>query len=63
MANKKTYTIVINGIQQAVNQVDALISKINDLDARLKNLQEIKVDVTASASTAVSSASTSTDND
>jgi chromosome segregation ATPase len=63
MANKKTYTIVINGIQQAVNQVDALISKINDLDARLKNLQEIKVDITASASTAVSSASTSTDND
>ena len=63
MANKKTYTIVINGIQQAVNQVDALIAKINDLDARLKKLQEIKVDVTASASTAVSSASTSTDND
>ena len=63
MANKKTYTIVINGIQQAVNQVDALMKRIDDLDQRLQRLQAVKVDITASASTAVSSASTSTDND
>lgn len=53
MANgKKTYTIEINGVKQAIDQVDALMKRIDDLDLRLQRLQTVKVDVTASASTA-----------
>lgn len=56
MANgKKTYTIEINGVRQAIDQVDALMKRIDDLDQRLQRLQTVKVDVTASASTASTS--------
>ena len=36
---KKEYSIVINGITQSVSEVDALLSKLNQLEQRMQNLQ------------------------
>lgn len=55
MENKRTYTIEINGIDQSIKQVEALNAKLNELDAKIKKLEESKVNVSANASTSTSS--------
>ena len=46
MANQKVYNIVINGIKESINELDILISKLDNIENRLDALgkQGIKLD-------------------
>lgn len=47
MANTRTYSIVINGVEQSVKAVDALLQKIDALDDRISKLQKLNIDLGA----------------
>lgn len=47
MANTRTYSIVINGVEQSVKAVDALLQKIDALDERISKLQKLNIDLGA----------------
>lgn len=47
MANTRTYSIVINGVEQSVKAVDALLQKIDALDERITKLQKLNIDLGA----------------
>lgn len=49
--NTKTYSIVINGIKESVEQVDTLLAKLNELDARVKNLNKGNIKITIGGGT------------
>lgn len=49
MDNKRTYTIEINGIQQSINQVDALSDALQFLDKQIKNLEARSVNISSSS--------------
>ena len=46
--NKRTYQIVINGIEQSIAQVDALSDAVQFLDKQLKAIQERNIQVNSS---------------
>lgn len=54
MDNKKTYSIVINGISESVKQVDALSDALQFLDQKIKNLESRTVKVSSNSSGASS---------
>jgi hypothetical protein len=54
MDNKKTYSIVINGISESVKQVDALNDALQFLDQKIKNLESRTVNVSSNSSGASS---------
>ena len=45
--NTRTYSIVINGVEQSVKAVDALLQKIDALDERISKLQKLNIDLGA----------------
>ena len=45
--NTRTYSIVINGVEQSVKAVDALLQKIDALDERISKLQKLSIDLGA----------------
>ena len=47
MANTRTYSIVINGVEQSIKAVDALLQKIDALDERITKLQKLNIDLGA----------------
>lgn len=49
MDNKKIYTIQINGIKESVNAVDSLNKQLNELEQRIKNLENSRVNVKSSS--------------
>ena len=61
MDGKKTYSIVINGIKESADAVEALVKQLNDLDVRIEALNKrvVKVEV-EQTNINVNSASTST---
>lgn len=47
MNNTRQYSIVINGVEQSVKAVDALLQKIDALDERITKLQKLNIDLGA----------------
>lgn len=45
--NTRQYSIVINGVEQSVKAVDALLQKIDALDERISKLQKLNIDLGA----------------
>lgn len=45
--NTRQYSIVINGVEQSVKAVDALLQKIDALDERITKLQKLNIDLGA----------------
>ena len=45
MANQKTYSIIINGIKESINDIDNLLSKLDKLDNKLTQLEDKVVNV------------------
>lgn len=45
MANTRTYSIVINGVEQSVKAVDSLLTKLDALDQRIQKLQKLNLDL------------------
>ena len=50
MADKKVYTIEINGIKESANAVEALNKQLNELENRIKKLESSNVKVNTSSS-------------
>lgn len=50
MANTRTYSIVINGVEQSVKAVDSLLTKLDALDQRIQKLQKLNIDLAQSQS-------------
>ena len=50
MANTRTYSIVINGVEQSVKAVDSLLTKLDALDQRIQKLQKLNLDLAQSQS-------------
>ena len=50
MADKKVYTIEINGIKESTNAVEALNKQLNELENRIKKLESSNVKVNTSSS-------------
>ena len=48
MADKKVYTIEINGIKESANAVEALNKQLNELENRIKKLESSNVKVNTS---------------
>ena len=46
MANTKTYRIVVNGVQESINAVDALNKSLKDLEERIKVLENKNLKLT-----------------
>lgn len=46
MANKRIYSIEINGIAESVKQTDLLLEKINNLNDKLKDISKDKIKIT-----------------
>lgn len=59
MADKKIYSIQINGIQESVNAVEALNAQLKTLEARIKALENSSVKVNAGGSSSSNSSSAS----
>lgn len=53
--NKKTYSIVINGIQESVKAVDSLNDALGMLEQKIKNLEQSKISVSNTSSSSSSS--------
>ena len=53
--NKKTYSIVINGIQESVKAVDSLNDALGMLEQKIKNLEQSKISVSNTTSSSSSS--------
>ena len=49
MANTKTYRIVVNGVQESINAVDALNKSLKDLEERIKVLENKNLKLTGTA--------------
>lgn len=49
MANTKEYKIVINGVQESINAVEALNQQLNALEKRIKTLESSNVKVNATS--------------
>lgn len=45
MANTRTYSIVINGVEQSVKAVDSLLTRLDALDQRIQKLQKLNIDL------------------
>lgn len=45
--NTRQYSIVINGVEQSVKAVDALLQKIDALDEKITKLQKLNIDLAA----------------
>lgn len=52
MANTRTYSIVINGVEQSVKAVDSLLTKLDALDQRIQKLQKLNLDLAQTQSRA-----------
>lgn len=59
MADKKIYSIQINGIQESVNAVEALNAQLKTLEARIKALENSSVKVNAGGSSSSNASSAS----
>ena len=57
MANTKTYRIVVNGVQESINAVDALNKSLKDLEERIKVLENKNLKLTGTATGCKSRAS------
>ncbi len=51
MADKKVYSIVINGVQESVNAVESLNKQLSELENRIKALEKSNVKVNTGGST------------
>ena len=51
MADKKVYSIVINGVQESVNAVESLNKQLSELENRIKALEKSNVKINAGGST------------
>ena len=60
MADKKIYTIEIQGVKESANAVEALTSQLNKLDAQIKELESKKLDIQGKMGVANSNGNTST---
>ena len=65
MADKKVYSIVINGVQESVNAVESLNKQLSELENRIKALEKsnIKINASSSGSGSASSGSKSSLNE
>ena len=59
MADKKIYTIEINGVKESANAVESLNKQLNELENRIKKLENSSVKVNATSSGGGGSRSTS----
>ncbi len=59
MADKKVYSIVINGVQESVNAVEALNKQLSELENRIKVLEKSNVKINAGGTSTSSSKSSS----
>lgn len=50
MADKKVYSIVINGVQESVNAIESLNKQLSELENRIKTLEKSSVKINASSS-------------
>ncbi len=50
MADKKVYSIVINGVQESVNAVESLNKQLSELENRIKALEKSSVKINTSSS-------------
>lgn len=50
MADKKVYSIVINGVQESANAVESLNKQLSELENRIKALEKSSVKINASSS-------------
>lgn len=50
MADKKVYSIVINGVQESANAVESLNKQLSELENRIKTLEKSSVKINASSS-------------
>lgn len=50
MADKKVYSIVINGVQESANAVESLNKQLSELENRIKALEKSNVKINASSS-------------
>ena len=55
--NKKTYSIVINGIQESIKAVDSLNDALGMLEQKIKNLEQSNISVSNTSSSSSSSTS------
>lgn len=62
MADKKVYSIVINGVQESVNAVESLNKQLSELENRIKALEKSNVKINASSSGGGSTSSGSKSN-
>lgn len=50
--NTRTYSIVINGVEQSVKAVDSLLTRLDALDERIQKLQKLNLDLAQTQSRA-----------
>ena len=49
MANIKQFTIEINGVRESIEAVDSLMTKLNQLEEKIKALQGLEINIAANA--------------
>lgn len=63
MADKKVYSIVINGVQESANAVESLNKQLSELENRIKTLEKSNVKINAGGSSTSGSKSSSSLNE
>ena len=62
MENKKIYTIQINGVDQSINAVEALIKRLDTLDAQITKLESKKINIQGNVNVGTATSSGGDDN-